>query len=172
MVNERKNVYEFLDLILITIGVVICIMVGILFIATQASQKKQNEINRQSISVQLEISSRIAPIGKIAIDGEKQLENLTFSTSPREELKKPLLGEQVYKQACNACHSSGVAGAPKFGDSLEWEQRLAEGIDSLNNNAIKGFQGDFGFMPAKGGFIQLSDDEVRTAVQYIIDESL
>ena len=76
-------------------------------------------------------------------------------------------GEQVYTSTCTACHSTGVAGAPKTGDKAAWEPRLAQGLDALVSSSLKGK----GAMPPKGGNAGLSDDEVKSAVQYILEKS-
>jgi cytochrome c5 len=44
-------------------------------------------------------------------------------------------------------------------------------MDVLKEHAIKGFQGSAGFMPAKGGRVDLSDEEVASAVDYMVTES-
>ncbi len=76
-------------------------------------------------------------------------------------------GEAVYTKACIACHSTGVAGAPKVGDKAAWEPRLAQGLTALVNTALKGK----GAMPPKGGNASLSDAEVKSAVQYMLEKS-
>lgn len=81
--------------------------------------------------------------------------------------EEPLTGEQVYNQICTSCHTAGVAGAPMLG-SDDWKARVAKGVDGLYTNAINGYQGDAGFMPAKGGNPSFSDDEVRGAVDYMV----
>ena len=81
----------------------------------------------------------------------------------------PADGESVYNTACAACHTAGIAGAPKLGDGTAWEARLAQGIEVLIEHAIQGFQGEAGVMPAKGGNPALTDDEVAAAVQYMVD---
>ena len=80
-------------------------------------------------------------------------------------------GESVYQKSCGACHNAGVAGAPKLGDAAAWSERLAQGVEMLESNAINGFQGSAGMMPAKGGNTSLSDDEVRSAVAYMLESS-
>ena len=72
-------------------------------------------------------------------------------------------GEALYKQACVACHASGVANAPKLGDKAAWAPRLAQGVPALVQSAIKGK----GAMPPKGGSTA-SDPEVRAAVEYMV----
>ena len=85
--------------------------------------------------------------------------------------KEVLSGVQVYNTACFACHASGAAGAPKLGDPGAWSARISQGIEVLNEHALNGYTGSSGFMPAKGGQIGLSDEEVMAAVQYMVDES-
>ncbi|MCG8464668.1 MAG: c-type cytochrome, partial [Xanthomonadales bacterium] len=72
-------------------------------------------------------------------------------------------GEAIYQQVCSACHTSGAAGAPKL-EAAAWTERLTKGEDQLVSNAINGI----GVMPAKGGRADLSDDAIRTTVQYML----
>ncbi len=76
-------------------------------------------------------------------------------------------GKKVYDTACFACHASGVAGSPKLGDKEAWAPRIATGMDTLYNTAIKGK----GAMPPKGGNMALADDKVKAAVDYMIEHS-
>ncbi len=74
-------------------------------------------------------------------------------------------GAAIYQTACLACHSSGVAGAPKLVAS-DWTNRLPQGEDTLVDHAINGLNA----MPPKGGQMQLSDAEVRAAVLHMISQ--
>jgi len=76
-------------------------------------------------------------------------------------------GKKVYDEACFACHSTGAAGAPKLGDKAAWKDRLAQGMDALVANAIKGK----GAMPPKGGRMDLSDEAIRNAVAYMASQA-
>lgn len=76
-------------------------------------------------------------------------------------------GEKVYKGLCMSCHDAGVAGAPKLGDKEAWKARIATGNDALYETAIKGK----GAMPPKGGNAKLTDDEVKAAVDYMVEKS-
>ena len=80
-------------------------------------------------------------------------------------------GEAVYNSGCMACHMTGVAGAPKVGDVEAWAPRIELGIEALYERAIQGFQGKAGVMPAKGGNMALSDDEVKAAVDHMVAQS-
>ena len=77
-------------------------------------------------------------------------------------------GKKLYDTTCVACHGAGVAGAPKFGDKAAWGPRIAQGLDTLYEHAIKGFQGKSGVMPPKGGS-SATDDDVKAAVRYMAD---
>ena len=78
-----------------------------------------------------------------------------------------MTGEEAYRKSCGVCHDNGVAGAPKLGDKDVWTTRSAAGTDALYSVAIKGK----GAMPAKGGNAALSDDEVKAAVDYMLEKS-
>ncbi len=78
------------------------------------------------------------------------------------------LGKDTYDRACFACHAQGIAGAPKTGDAVVWEPRIAQGRDILLNSALNGYTGTAGMMPARGGNPSLSDDAVAAAVDYLI----
>ena len=73
-----------------------------------------------------------------------------------------------YESKCSACHGFGIAGAPKLGDTADWQARIARGMEVLYSNAINGFTGNTGIMPPKGGFTGLSDDQVKVIVDYMV----
>jgi len=78
-------------------------------------------------------------------------------------------GEEVFKAVCSACHATGTAGAPKFGDAGAWAARIGEGYDTLLHNALNGK----GAMPARGGTNpdDYSDFEIARAVVYMANGS-
>ena len=79
------------------------------------------------------------------------------------DANRPLrAGEEVYKAQCIACHGSGAAGAPKFGDAAAWAPRIATGYDTLLTSALKGKNA----MGAQGGG-DFQDVEIGRAVVYM-----
>jgi cytochrome c5 len=72
-------------------------------------------------------------------------------------------GKKVYDTTCMACHGTGVAGAPKFGDKAAWAPRIKAGMDALYTSALKGKAA----MPPKGGNTALPDADVKAAVDYM-----
>ena len=74
----------------------------------------------------------------------------------------------AYETACSACHTAGIAGAPKVGDLAAWGPRIAQGKETLYTHAIQGFTGKTGVMPAKGGR-DWPDDLIKQAVDHMLD---
>ena len=74
------------------------------------------------------------------------------------------VGKKLYESVCITCHSIGLAGAPKFGDKASWEPFIKTGLDAMLKNATTGV----GAMPPRGGS-QASDDELKAAIQYMVD---
>ncbi|WP_411833815.1 c-type cytochrome [Pseudoxanthomonas mexicana] len=80
-------------------------------------------------------------------------------------------GKKVYGATCALCHASGLAGAPMPSDKDAWAARVAQGKDTLYKHAIEGYTGEAGVMPAKGGNPSLSDEDVKAAVDYMLNQS-
>ena len=80
---------------------------------------------------------------------------------------KPRSGEAIYNTVCTACHATGVAGAPKTGDKAAWAPRIATGSAALLKSAAEGKNA----MPARGGAADLSDAELKAAVDYLVGKA-
>ncbi len=72
-------------------------------------------------------------------------------------------GEAIYKSICFACHASGVANAPKFGDAKLWAPLIKEGQAVITAHAWVGIRG----MPPRGGNPSLSQQDFAKAVVYM-----
>ncbi len=73
-------------------------------------------------------------------------------------------GQAVYDQNCAACHKMM---SPKTGDKAAWAPLIKQGVNTLTANVIKGK----GMMPPRGGHANLSDSDIKAAVQYMVDKS-
>jgi cytochrome c5 len=96
------------------------------------------------------VAMRIAPVGHVEVRD---------AAAAAAAMKT---GEQVFQAQCSACHATGAAGSPKFGDAAAWGPRVKAGVEALLNSALKGK----GNMPAQGGG-DFSDFEVQRAVVYM-----
>ncbi|MEQ6886374.1 c-type cytochrome [Salicola sp. Rm-C-2C1-2] len=110
-------------------------------------------------AVEDQIRNRIKPTGNVNIAGEQGQQMQQQASGPRG-------GEEVYADACAACHDSGAAGAPKLGDTGAWSDRISKGKETLYSHAINGYNA----MPAKGGCSDCSDKEIENAVDYLVAE--
>lgn len=69
-------------------------------------------------------------------------------------------GKAVYDKACAVCHNNLP---PKLSDKGAWEPRLKQGTDALVAAVVKGK----GTMPPRAGKPDLSDADIRAAVEYM-----
>ncbi len=95
----------------------------------------------------------------------KAKENHASTKKKNDELAH-LDGEKVYNSACVACHSTGVANAPKLGDKLAWKPLIEKGMDSMMEIAINGK----GAMPPRGAS-NVDDEALKAAVEYMVAAS-
>jgi len=91
----------------------------------------------------------------------------TFKLVDASAPKAYMTGKQVFDNTCTACHTAGVAGAPKVGNKADWAPFIKTGYDEMIKNAIHGV----GAMPPKGGNASLSDYEVARAIAYMANQS-
>ena len=75
--------------------------------------------------------------------------------------------EKLYEANCALCHATDTMGAPPVGDHDAWAAVVAQGMDTVNSNAINGM----GAMPAKGGNMDLTDDQVKDIVKFMVESS-
>lgn len=117
------------------------------------------------------VPSRVAPVGQLNTSGAPITVASTAPAPAASSAAAPVAsgpGEAAYNKVCFACHAQGIAGAPKFGDAEVWGARIAQGVDTLHQHAIVGYQGKNGVMPAKGGAADLSDEDVKAAVDFMV----
>lgn len=76
-------------------------------------------------------------------------------------------GEDIYKARCQGCHASGVAGAPKLGDTAAWAPRIATGMDALVASVTNGKNA----MPPMGTCMDCSAEDISAAVDYMVNSS-
>lgn len=107
------------------------------------------------------IQERIKPVGEVCLQGDESCagKQAAASTVARS-------GEEVFNNACSACHLGAVAaalGAPAAFDSTAWGARLEKGMTATLTNAINGIN----TMPAKGNCFDCSDDELKAAIEHM-----
>ena len=157
----------------LVIGVLAAIALGILVLSMKISDNTQEVYKTESAEYKAAVAERIRPVGQLYLPGEEQQTSAPVVETVGEPapVAAAMSGPQVYNSACVVCHGAGVAGAPIPGNQEQWEPRIAQGLDVLKDHAINGYSGSLGYMPAKGGRMDLSDDDVAAAVEYMVSEA-
>lgn len=115
-------------------------------------------ISSVAVLADSELVQRIKPVGEVCMAGE------ACAAAVVEVVAGPRSGKDLYDTKCMACHASGVAGAPKFGDSVAWGDRInAKGLDGLFDSAWNGINA----MPPKGTCNDCTEDEIKSAIKYM-----
>jgi cytochrome c5 len=104
--------------------------------------------------------ARIQPVGQVNV-AVKQ--NVVTSTPATAANQSGDVGKKIYESKCVICHGSGLAGAPKFGDSAAWQPRLAKGMSILFTHVKNGYNA----MPPKGTCMECSDSDLQAAIAYM-----
>jgi cytochrome c5 len=143
------------QLIAAVAGFFLVIVIGIILLVTYATSGKLEGAGTDSQNPEA-VAQRLQPVAE-------QGYTLKDANAP----KTLQTGEAVYNATCAACHGTGAAGAPKFGDAAAWGPRIAQGFDTLVQHAVQGIRA----MPAKGGNPDLDNIEVARAVAYMGNKS-
>jgi len=160
MSEEQMNDSTFSRLFIIMIIAMSVLTILLMVLASGAADDVNSRLDERSeIENSDAIADRIAPVGSFSAES-----SVTIPV-----VDEVLSGEQAYA-SCAACHAAGIAGAPQIGVADVWSARVAKGIDALYANAINGYTGEAGYMPAKGGNVALSDDSVKAAVDYMVSK--
>ena len=157
---------------MLVIGILIGVAVGLFFLVRAIAIDTQGRYVQDDPAVRAAIEDRIRPVGHVVLMNSDELkaEAAAAVVAPTPVPTK-MTGPQVFNAVCIACHGPpGVGGAPVVGDAEMWGPRIAEGIDTLHMHALMGFQGQKGFMPPKGGRVDLSDEEITSAVDYMVSQ--
>jgi cytochrome c5 len=168
----------------LAIGIVVgafALIVGIILLAQFAVNAYGGRSLKNDPSMSAEnVAKRIAPVAQVEIDPNAPAApapgaapaaaaaSMVVAAIPPPAPGKAAVaggpGKDTFDKACAACHATGVAGAPKFGDKAAWAPRVAQGKDALHASALKGK----GAMPPKGGNTALPDADVKAAVDYMV----
>ncbi|MCX4186684.1 c-type cytochrome [Methylophaga sp. OBS4] len=134
----------------------------VLIILNNMQSLGKNAVEPESMDAEA-VAERIKPVAEVNVGEPPVVE--APAAEETEVASSGGRGEQIVNQVCATCHGSGLMQSPKLGNASDWAPRIEKGIETLYNNAINGFN----MMPAKGGRADLSDDEVKAAVDYMIE---
>ena len=76
-------------------------------------------------------------------------------------------GEAAYLEHCAGCHETGMLGAPREGEPMDWQGRSNLWQAVLMEHAKTGYFD----MPARGGKADLPDEVVEAAAEYMLEKT-
>lgn len=76
------------------------------------------------------------------------------------------LGEATFNEVCKVCHLQAINGAPILGNEKMWASRKDQSLEVLVEHATNGY----GLMPAKGGREELTEDQIRAAIKFMLSK--
>jgi cytochrome c5 len=168
-----SSAQSFFDGFVLVVGILVGTLVGAIVIGVLVVRGSSGGGDVAAPEAMVEsLEQRIQPIGRVVQRGEEPADEppQAIAAAPAA-VEAQMTGPQVYNAACNLCHAPpGIGGAPPLGDAVAWETRVAQGIEALYEHAIQGFQGQTGFMPPKGGRVDLADQEVMDAVDFMVEQ--
>ena len=158
MTATNKN--EFSISVMLVVGLLAAVALIYLFIFSVAEDGYGKNMQRVDQQDDVTLLSRIKPVVTLAditgAAGEVVVETVAATKSPKE----------LYDGACLACHNTGVAGAPKLGDTAAWSARAEAGVDALLVSATAGK----GAMPPNGGSAY-SEGEMKSIIEMMLAEA-
>lgn len=168
-----KRDQKFFDMYSVVIGALAIFALFVFVLAMKMSDRTQGVYTADTEEYRAAVESRLKPIGQVIMPGEEASAagpQVATAETP-EPVEAALSGPQVYNQACNVCHGAGIGGAPMLTAADDWSARLEQGLETLKLHAVEGYTGEVGVMPAKGGNMALSDEEVYAAVEFMVEEA-
>lgn len=71
--------------------------------------------------------------------------------------------QQLFEQSCKTCHANPANPAPQVGDKAAWDKRLEQGLPTLVQHAIQGFNA----MPAGGLCTTCTPPDFEAMITYM-----
>ena len=161
---EEQTDKVFIKNVSIVLVLLVVFTIGIAILARDVGFKDDSSENPSRMTTTEE---RIRPVADVFMGeaGAAAIEEAAASSGSEQKVAfdGSLDGEMIYGSVCSVCHTSGAAGAPIPGSPLMAE-RAEKGLDMLTQNAMNGLNA----MPPRGGRPDLSDEQIRVIVEYMI----
>ena len=147
---------------------------GLILFAMYLNGRQERDVDP---GVQQRVLARIAPIGQVyagatgAAAQADALKAAAAAATASVAYGGTMDGSIIFGNLCTGCHTSGAGGAPKMDAAGIGARMAAQGLDMLITNAITGYTGSAGVMPAKGGNPALTDEQVKATVEWMVAQS-
>jgi cytochrome c5 len=168
---QRNHDMVFMRQFSMVIGGLVLLTVVLILLGIWLNSSQPRE---ESAVAQSRVEERIRPVGGVYAGDTGRAAMAAAAEAAREAAAAQVAyggstdGGYIYQQLCGACHTSGAGGAPTL-VAAQWTDRIAQGMDTLTQHAIDGYQGPAGLMPARGGNPSLTDEQVEVTVAWMVD---
>lgn len=139
----------------------------LLFLVVKVVLSSMQDVGKHAVApesmAEEDIVERIKPDAQVYV-GEPPVVEVAAAPVV-EEASSGGAGKAVVDKACAMCHASGAMSSPKLGSADDWAPRIEKGLETLYENAINGLN----MMPARGGNPSLTDDDVKAAVDHMLE---
>lgn len=152
--DDRQSSYKFAMYMAIAFAVTLVLIVAYFILRTPTPVVADDEAKFRIFPV------AVLELKAVAKPGEAAPAEGGAAAAPKEPAA-------IYASVCSVCHETGVAGAPKTGDKAAWAPRIATGKEALYLSVINGKNA----MPARGGAGNLSDDEIKHSVDFLVGKA-
>ena len=155
------------------IGILVLVMFALIGLALYLYSHHPPPTNPSHVE---DVQARIAPVGGVYAGdtGRAALQAAQDAAKKAAEAQVAyggtLDGKTIFGNLCQTCHTNAATGAPVITDKGAWAPRIAEGLDTLVKHATEGFTGSKGVMPPKGGNPSLTNEQVKTTVQWMLTQ--
>lgn len=166
----RNYDLEFLKKFSLVIGFLVLVTLGLMAGAYYVHLQLPPEVSPVAAK---QTQARIAPAGAVYAGSTGAAAQAAANAAAAAQAASQVAyggttdGSVIYGQLCTGCHTSGAGGAPTL-TAAGMGARAAKGKDTLYSNAINGFTGSAGVMPAKGGNPALTDEQVKVTVDWML----
>lgn len=161
---EEQTDKVFLKNISIVLVLLIVFTFSIGFLARDVGFKDDTVNNPSRVTTTEE---RIKPVAGVYMGeaGAAAIQEAAATSGSEQKIAfdGSLDGAMIYTSACSVCHGTGAAGAPIPG-SPAMVERAQKGLDALVHSALNGLNA----MPPRGGRADLSDEQIRAIIEYMI----
>ncbi len=160
--DSDKKFFTLFTLVVVALTI---LMIAFYFLGAKNGSNPISPLNLKSSSAEAPAPMAAEePAAEMAASGEEASEKMAAASGGDID------GKAIYDKVCVVCHAGAIPGIPKLGEKADWEARIAQGNDVLYDHAINGFMGEGMPMPPRGG-AEISDDEVKAAVDYMVTSS-
>lgn len=140
----------------------VVLTVALIFLARYMQPESDGSDNPNKAALAQKYTAPVGAVRSGEAGAAALAEAQAATAAPVEEVVVD--GPSVYGGLCMSCHDAGVAGAPIKGSELMAAREAEKGLEMLVQNAINGLNA----MPARGGNPNLTDEQVRAAVEFML----